>query len=61
MAFIELKEIVEHILNRQRLEVLLEDGTPTNIAWAPCIMMINEAHVNPLDLIDSFNDHHWRL
>jgi len=61
MAFIELKEIVERIPNKQQLEVLLEDGTPTNIAWAPRITMINEAHVNPFDLIDSFNDHHWRI
>jgi hypothetical protein len=23
--------------------------------------MINEAHVNPLDLIDDLNDHHWKV
>ncbi len=41
--------------------MLLKDGTPTNIARAPHIMMINEAHVNPLDLVDDLNDHHWRV
>jgi hypothetical protein len=23
--------------------------------------MINEVHVNPLDLVDGFNDCHWRV
>jgi hypothetical protein len=61
MAFIELKEIVEHIPNRQRLEVLLEDGTPTDIAQAVHIIMINEARVNPFDLVDGLNDRHWKV
>jgi hypothetical protein len=61
MAFIELKELVEHIPNRQRLEVLLEDGTPTDIAQTLRIIMINEARVNPLDLVDGLNDCPWRV
>jgi hypothetical protein len=24
-------------------------------------MMINEVHINPLDLVDSLNDRHWRV
>jgi hypothetical protein len=59
MAFIE--EVIECIPNRQRLEVLLEDGTPTDIARVPCITMINEVRVNPLDLVDGLNDRHWRV
>jgi len=61
MAFIELKEVVEHIASRERLEVLIEDGTPIDIARAPRITMINEIHVNPLDLVHGFNDCHWRV
>jgi hypothetical protein len=58
MTFIELKEVVERIPSKQRLEVLLEDGTPTDIARASHIMMINETHINPLDLVDGLNDCH---
>jgi hypothetical protein len=61
MAFIELKEIIECIPSRQRLEVLLKDGTLTDIARAPHITMINEACMNPLDLIDDLNNHHWKV
>jgi hypothetical protein len=61
MAFIELKKIVERIASRQQLEVLLEDGTPTNITWALPITMINEVGVKPLDLIDDLNDRHWKV
>jgi len=61
MAFIEFKEVLERIPNKQRLELLLKDGTPTDIAQALRIMMINEVHVNPLDLIHGLNNHHWRV
>jgi len=61
MAFIEFKKVVERIASRQQLEVLIEDGTPIDITQAPRITMINEVHVNPLDLVDGFNDCHWRV
>jgi hypothetical protein len=48
MAFIELKEVVECISSKQQLEVLHQDGTPTNITQASHMIMINEVHSNPL-------------
>ncbi len=41
--------------------MLVEDGTPTDITRALRITMINEACINPLDLIDGLNDRHWRV
>ncbi len=61
MAIIEFKKVVECIPSRQQLEVLIEDGTPTDIARVLRITMINEAHINPLDLVDGLNDHHWKV
>jgi hypothetical protein len=61
MAFIKLKKVIERIPSKQRLEVFFEDGTPTDIARVPHIMMINEARIKPLDLIDGLNDRHWRV
>jgi hypothetical protein len=61
MAFIKFKEVVEHISSRQQLKVLLEDGTPTNIARASHITMINEARVNPFNIVGGLNDRHWRV
>jgi len=61
MAFIKFIKVVELISSRQQLKVLLEDGTPTNIARVSHITMINEARVNPSDVISGLNDRHWRV
>jgi hypothetical protein len=61
MAIIEFKKVVECIPSKQQLEVLIEDGTPIDIARVLRITMINEARVNPLDLVDGLNDHHWKV
>jgi hypothetical protein len=41
--------------------MFFEDGTPIDIAWVPCNTMINEARINPLDLVEDLNNYHWRV
>jgi hypothetical protein len=41
--------------------MLLEDGTPTDIARVLRITMINETSINPLDFVDNLNNRHWRV
>jgi len=51
MAFIELKEVVEHIASRERLEVFIEDGTPIDITQALRITIdaLPSPGVNPIE------------